>query len=771
VPASIFRFLFKYEPLVFEQGRFVFGATRSMWVVVAIAAAAALYALFTYRRLANITGRERWRLLALRVPIFLLVLFALLRPTLLLRVAVPQQNFVGILLDDSRSMQISDEAGKPRAEFVKDEFGRVDGPLLTALGKRFVVRLFRFSNSAERLQSSGDLSFQGTGTKLGEALDRARDELSGLPVAGLVVVSDGADNAESTIDQSIAGLKAQAMPAFTVGVGKDQLARDVQLTRVETPRRVLKGTALVVDAVVTATGYAGVKVPLVVEDAGRVISQQDITLPADGESATVHVRFVTSEAGPRVFTFRVPVQDGEEVSQNNERQALIDVYDRREKLLYLEDLRPESKFIRQATAADNNLQVALLERTAQAAVNAPEKYWRAGLDNAQELANGFPSTREELFAYRGIILGSIEASAFTPDQQRLLEDFVDVRGGSLLALGGDASFSEGGWAGTPLAEALPVVLDRAVKGAARYFDQLLVRPTKAGANHPATQITDKESEAAAKWRDLTPLSTVNIIKDVKPGATVLLDGVDERGHTAPVLTFQRFGRGKAVALTVEDSWLWRMQLPLADTTHHTFWQRLARWLVDGVPDRVMVSGSPDHVEAGEPVTLTAEIVDPAFKGIDNGRITAHVTAPSGAVEDVPMAWTVERDGDYAARYTPTENGVYGVSVGGSYDAVSAGAHETKDVGSGRASFRVAPSDAEYFDAAMRAPLLKRVADETDGRFFRASDTSKLVDAITYSGHGITVIEDKELWDMPIVLFLLLGLMGAEWAYRRGRGLA
>jgi hypothetical protein len=192
----------------------------------------------------------------------------------------------------------------------------------------------------------------------------------------------------------------------------------------------------------------------------------------------------------------------------------------------------------------------------------------------------------------------------------------------------------------------------------------------------------------------------------------------------------------------------------------------------------MVSGAPDHVEKGEPVTLTAQVVDPAFKGVDNGRITAHVTAPSGAVEDVPMTWTVKRDGEYSARFTPTEDGVFNVSVSGTYDAAAtpaggpaAGGKDVKDTGTGKASFRVAPSDAEYFDPAMRAPLLKRVADETDGRFFRAADTSKLVDAITYSGRGITVVEDKELWDMPIILFMLLGLMAAEWMYRRGQGLA
>jgi len=762
---SVFRFLFKYEPLIFQQGKFVLGATRSMWLVALVAAGVALYALWTYRQLQTVRGRSRAALLGVRIALFLLVVFALLRPMLLLKVAVPQQNFVAILVDDSRSMQVADEAGQPRSNFVKNQFGRVDGELLTALGKRFVVRLFRFSSSAERLQSSGDLTFEGTGTHLGDALDRVRDELSGLPVAGLVVVSDGADNAETTLDDPIAGLKAQAMPAFTVGVGKEKLAKDVQLTRVETPRRVLKGAALVIDLVVADTGYAGTTVPLVVEDEGRVVASQDITLPPDGEAATVHVRFVAAETGPRVFQFKIPVQGGEEVAQNNERTALIDVYDRREKILYLEALRPEAKFIRQATDLDNNLQVVLLQRTGFATSNSPEKYWRAGLDSEEELKNGFPLTRDDLFSYRGVILGSVEASAFTPEQQHMLEDFIDVRGGGLLALGGDGSFSEGGWAGTPVAEALPVVLEHAARSSARYFNELIVRPTKAGLNHPATQITEKEADAPAKWRDLPALSAVNILTAMKPGATVLLDGIDGRGNTLPVLAYQRYGRGKALVLPVEDSYLWRLsqKMPLTDKTFHTFWQRLARWMVDGAPDRVMVTGTPDAVQKGEPITLTAEVVDPEYKGINNGHITAHVSTASGKTEEVPMTWTVKRDGEYVARYTPDEDGVLKVTVDGVRDG--------KDLGKGTASVRVAPSDAEYFDPAMRAPLLKRVADETGGRFFRAADTSKLVDAITYSGKGITVVEEKELWDMPLVLFVLLLLMGTEWAYRRRQGLA
>ena len=738
-----------------------------MWLTAAIVAAGALYALWTYRQVAALQGRDRVVLLATRLGLFAVVLFGLLRPMLLLKVAVPQQNFVGILLDDSRSMQVADHNDKPRGSFTTDEFGSANAPLLAALGKRFNLRIFRFSSNAERLQYANDLKFEGTATRLGDALDRARAELSGLPVAGMVVVTDGSDNADRTIDESIAGLKAAGMPVFPVGVGKERLTRDIQVTRVETPRQALRGAALVLDAVVTQVGYAGQKVNLVVEDNGRVVGSQQVVLPGDGESQTVKVRLKTSDVGSRTFQFSIAPQPGEEVAQNNKRDALIDVVNRREKVLYLEgEPRPEPKFVRQATDKDDNLQVVLLQRTAEATVSTPDKFLRLGVDNKDELLGGFPATREELYKYRSIILGTVEASAFTPEQQRMLEDFVDIRGGGLLALGGPRSFSEGGWAGTPLGDALPVVLDRGSRGPQYPPAELLVKPTRTGVTHPSTQISDQADAALDKWRDLPTVTSLNPLREAKPGANVLLTGVDERGREQIVMAAQRYGRGKTIVLTPQDTWLWRMhvKMDVKDPTFHNFWQRLVRWLVADVPDRVSITPTPARVQKGEPVSLSAEVLDKEFKGVNDGRITAQITSPSGKTEDVPMEWTVEHDGEYRARFSPAEDGLYKVSVGGLTG-------KGEDVGRGSASLRVAPSDNEYFDAAMRAPLLQRLADETEGRFYRAKDVSQLPEAITYSGKGITMIEERELWDMPIMLVMLLGFMGGEWLYRRRRGLA
>ena len=80
-------------------------------------------------------------------------------------------------------------------------------------------------------------------------------------------------------------------------------------------------------------------------------------------------------------------------------------------------------------------------------------------------------------------------------------------------------------------------------------------------------------------------------------------------------------------------------------------------------------------------------------------------------------------------------------------------------------------DIGYFDAAMRGSLLRRIAEDTGGRFFTPSTAASLPEAVTYTGRGVTVVEERDLWDMPIVLIALLGLLGAEWGFRRVRGLA
>ena len=760
---SAFRLLFKYPLVVFEQGHFSFALSHSMTLTLAAAALVALGALVTYRGAwSEERPRDRAVLIGLRVAIVAALLFCLARPILVLKAAVPQQNFLGILLDDSKSMTIADTAGQPRTDFVQQQLALPDSALLNALSQRFVLRFFRFSSSSDRVQSAADLKYAGTASRLGPALERARDELAGLPLAGLVMVSDGADTSDATLDTELASLKARLIPVFTVGVGQERFAKDIQISRVETPRSTLKGTTLSVDVVVTQTGYGGATVPLNVEDNGRLVGTQQITLPADGESASVRVSFTASDAGARLFRFSIPTQPGEQVTQNNARDALMEVSDRHERVLYYEgEPRSEMAFIRRAIADDKNIDLDVLQRLAE------EKYRRflsEGNGNPEEeLVAGFPKTREELFAYRAVILGSVEAASFTPDQLKMLADFVGKRGGTLMMLGGRRSFAEGGWAGTPVADVLPVELDKATKDVV--IKELAVHPTREGETFPVVQLADNEKASLAKWDDMPTVSAVNPIQRVKPGATILLTGTNSTRQQQVVLAYQPYGRGRSIAFPIQDSWHWKMdyKVPVDDMTHVMFWRRMVRWLVDGVPGQVELTTTTDRVEPGEPLKLTAEVMDPSYTEVNDGRVMAEVTAPSGKTTQVPLEWSVTKDGEYSGTFVPDEPGLYTVKTTANRGATALGTNVSH--------VRASAGDAEYFDATMRAPLLKRIAEDTGGRFFTPANAASLPEAISYSGRGVTVVEERDLWDMPIILLLLLALVGSEWGYRRVRGMA
>jgi hypothetical protein len=793
---SLFAFFFKYRPAVFEKGDFAFGSPTSVILLLLAGALIGVPAILTYAAVrGKSTRRDRWILGTLRAAAILLLVFCLFRPMLLLSAAVPQRNYVGVLIDDSRSMQIADvDAGdarpQTRGDVVRHLVAGPDSGLRKALGDRFLVRYFRFSSAAQRIASADDVTFAGTSTRLGDAIEHARQELEAVPLSGIVVLSDGADNARTPLGDELLSLRARSVPVFTVGIGRERFDKDIEIRRVEAARTALKGSAIVADVLVRQRGYSGQKVSLVVEDEGRVIASEEVALPGDGDLAPVRVHVALKDAGPRTLTFKIAAQPGEQVTQNNAQQALVVVRDRREKILYVEgEPRSEMAFIRRAVAADSNLQLVTLQRTAE------NTFQRFDVDNGEELAGGFPKSREELFRYRGIVLGSVDASLFTRDQLQMLADFVGVRGGGLLLLGGRHAFGEGGYAGTPLAPVMPVVIGgEAVPDSLTFLADIKPELTPAGAASAATQIAGTEQKSSDRWKTLPPVTSVNFIRGIKPGAVVLVNGVvptEGRTESAPVavrhyeqplLAYQRFGKGLSIALPIQDTRLWQMDptTPVDDQTFVTFWRQLLRWLTSDVPNRITVASASDVTGVRDPVALTAEVADSAFVMRNDARVVAHLTAPSGATRDVPMEWAVDRDGEYRATFTPEEAGNYevvaevdGGTSAAAKSAAATAADSTRDRRSDASYVRVnAPSESsrEFVDAEMRASLLQRIARETGGRFYTPANVASLPEDIALSKRGVTVVNQMDLSDMPFIFLMLVGFVCAEWAYRKKRGL-
>ncbi len=755
----MFETLFKYPAHEFAAGKLVLALPAWQFALLPLGLALVAFVLLGY---VGQRGRSRLRdriaIAALRGSVLALAVFSLTQPALEVRSPQTQPGIVGVLIDDSLSMRLDDRGTGSRAAFVRDQLDPADGELLRELSRRFSPRLFAFGADTREIEDVSQLAFDAGTSDLPAALADALDRLAGEPLAGLIVISDGAIDAPARLDRVLLDLRAAGVPVHAIGVGEPQFERDIEVSRVELPPRVLAGSRIVAEVTLRQRGYDGLPLELVVEDDSRILHKQPLVLTAG--SQRLRVPLDTAESGARRLRFSVAEQPGELLAANNARDAIVAIDPRQIRILYFEgEPRFEMKFVRRAVAGDEQLRLRGLIRTADA------KYYRVGIESERELEAGFPTTRDELFAYDAVILGSVDSSLLTREQQAMIVDFVGERGGGLLLLGGRRALAEGGYRDSVLHEVLPVVLPELPSP--EFERRVKVEPTAAGWSHPALLLDADVGASIERWQSLPALTLVNPIAEIKPGATLLLEGHGE-ARDAPyvVLAGQRYGRGKVATFAVQNSWLWQMHhtIDRVDRIHERLWRQLLRWLVDTVPQRLELSLSTDAIAAGGRLQLRAELLD---NGSDGDAAppapTARVIAPDGRERIVTMAPHPVAAAVYTAELAVDETGDYLVRAEIESEAAFVDSREAR--------FHVSRAGNEFHRAEMNPALLGRIATASGGEFHRAADAARAVAALGASERGSRALIRLELWDMPILFVLLIALLGAEWVYRRLRGLA
>jgi uncharacterized membrane protein len=387
------------------------------------------------------------------------------------------------------------------------------------------------------------------------------------------------------------------------------------------------------------------------------------------------------------------------------------------------------------------------------------KIYRQGISDPSELADGFPTKAEDLFQYQAIVIGSVEAGYLTPSQQELLREFVDKRGGGVLFLGGRFSLSEGGWASSGAADLLPTFLPNEKETFKR--ESATVQLTAAGAESPVTRLLDDRAANVERWRKLPYLNDYQDAGTPKPGATVLAQMT--AGRTMPLLITQNYGRGRTAVLATSGTWRWQMSSPLGDTAHDLFWQQLLRWLSAESPGQVVVTMPAQTLMDDGHVTLTATVRDKEFTPAAEAHVSARVIGPEGAEALVDMTPVVNTPGTFEADWTADKAGSYVAEV-----TAEAGA-KGDELGKDSIAFRREDGVAENFHTEQNRELLQKLSDETGGKYWTADELERLPKEISYSEAGISVRDTKELWDMPAVFVVLLGLMSADWLLRRKWG--
>ncbi|HMB92608.1 MAG TPA: glutamine amidotransferase, partial [Rhodothermales bacterium] len=401
------------------------------------------------------------------------------------------------------------------------------------------------------------------------------------------------------------------------------------------------------------------------------------------------------------------------------------------------------------------------------------KIYRQGIKTPDELAGGFPTTEEDLYGFKAVIFGDIEASAFSPDQLRLVERFVRERGGGFLMLGGRNAFSEGFYDNTPIADVLPVTLDpsrRQVlptpfsvpdKDVAEQGFKFI--PTSAGAENPILKFSPNSIANLNRWTEMPGLTSINYLGSVKPGASVLAEKPeDDFGDGEPLLVVQRYGKGRTAALATSSTWRWQMLLDSEDARHERFWRQMARWLVASAPNRVDVDLGQARFAPDEDVPLTVSIYDDSYRPQSGAEVRGLLTDPFGTVSEVTFQEELANEGTYTWPFVPQDEGLYELSVVAETDAGV--------LTSQPKSFLVRPSNKEFYDATLKRAFLQNLATTAGGSYYTPAEAGVIPDNLRSRRTSTSIFHAEYLWDMPFLFGLVLLLLSAEWMYRRRKGL-
>lgn len=763
---QLVRFLFGHEQAVFTNGRFGFDVRPGAVILVLIILLAAAFIYFIYiRPRVRLSKGTTATLIALRAALLAVMVVLLLRPVVVVSSVIPRSSYVAMVVDDSVSMKLQDvPGGATRLDTVKQALLNT-GPdsFLNQLEKKFKTNLYGFSGALTRLKDANDLYGDGRTSDLTGALDETIKRSSGMPLSAVVIATDGASNVPRDLAGVLRELRARDIPVFTVGVGNTGRPMDAELTRVNMPRRVLVGSRLNIETIVGLSGYGATKVLLSVREDGRAVKTEEVNLRGNDTQA-VNLEITPATPGIHRYTVEVTPIDGELTVENNKQDSLVEVIEGPLRILHVEgEPRWELGKIRESIQPnEKNVVLVSLQRTGE------NKFYRQGIGNQGELANGFPKTEEELFSYHGLIIGSVEAGFFTADELRAIEAFVARRGGGLLALGGRLAFDGGKYKGTTLDDLLPVSLTGGPVDDANSFAPVY-RPvlTGAGQAHPITRLNEDRGANQKAWNELPQISVSQVLANVKPGASVLLEARRVEGpgpQVAPLLIQQRYGRGQTLALTASDTWRWRMKMDSKNNAHETFWRQMLRYLVSGTPQQVEIGTEKEVYAQDDMVSIVADIRDKRFNPIGDANATARVTKPSGLVIDVPLKFTTLNSvNTYAGEFKADELGQHRIELIGT----SASLGQL----SARSNMLVSDLNREYYSAAQNSDLLKRISAETGGKYYTPAEAQSLLDDLIYRQTPYSERVTKDLWDMPVNFMLIIGLLSAEWFLRKREGLA
>lgn len=746
------------------------------WFTLAVAIGLALV-LTIGPRGKKLSPRQRTILTTLRAVTALLLLIAMLRPTL---VTTETQRLPGSLLllaDSSRSMTIKDahgdrsrwEALKASLASAKDEFAE--------LAEAWDLKLYRFDENTTPI-GFDDGEFQlpeeadGSQTALGAALDDMLERESQQRIVAVLVMSDGAQRAFAPRDEPpqipAERLATERIPLYMFTYGKPSLAlqSDVRVDDLLVNNVLFAETPATVQATVTADGFVNqsVKVQLLWENSdGEMVAvdTRQLTIDSNRPQVPVSLNYAPREPGEYKVSVAIEPPEGEVATANNTQSTFVTVAKGGINILYLVGAQRvgggpgiEPRFVRSALSSypDQHVRYELIN------------YRRQQLDLREQLREG----KFDVF-----LIGNVDSMGLNEETWQQIANEV-AQGAGLAMLGGFHSFGPGGFRNTPMDDVLPILIGPAERqnfGETVRQDMHLAGPVRmfvTGAGkmlHPMFQL-DEETAARLDWKMLPELDGANRFdrRALKPNAAVVAEADDPQ--RSPLIVVGAWGEGRTAAVAFDTTWRWQMEG--FGELQHRFWRQLVLWLSrkdDTGGEDVFVRLDQRRYQRGSRVEFSVGALDKNREMISDTKFTVEVVKPDGTKAPVTVA---RRGDDWIGSFEEANlPGDYQINV-----TTTAG---QGIIGSAKARFTVPDRDMELDQPAAEPTYMASLANLTadaGGAGLAPEELPELLARLKDRAKEFQeeISMERSLWDSWPMLVSLVGCLSAEWYLRKRWGM-
>lgn len=774
-----------------------------------------VYSWLIYRRESSSLPRPMvWLLITLRISALAGVVVLAL--DIIKREAreITEPSRVVILADTSQSMGLPSEMASStdlhsRSEGLRDLL--MKSPLLAELRKRHTVEILRFAEQAEPVMSlpragtdsaaskvdkaasnepsSADASqwsdkLQPTGaeTRLADAVHTILQRFAGQPLAGVVILSDGGQNAGDDPAVAATAARDREIPIHAVGFGPLQLPPNIAVRDLIAPRRAYPGDRMTIAAEIEAHEVDALKarVELLRQPTGtegaawETVAAQQVELKRNG-SQRVEFATTPAESGNYVYELRLTPLDGESNLDDNVRRAEVSIVDRKLRaLLFAGGPSREYQFLRNQLQRDKNVTLDVLLQSAGA----------GAAQDADTVLTEFPNTRETLFEYDVIVAIDPDWSPLAVATLELLEAWVAEQAGGMIVIPGPISTRR--WVQSPTHAAVrslyPVVFDanevELASSAEASGEPTPLEITSEGATADFLRLNDDLDETAALWAEFPGVFGIQSgVTGTKPGATVFARTAATSSTTqeADSVFFAEHFYGSGRVFYIGSAELWRLRM-LEPALFERLYTKLVQHVAEGRLQRGSSRGTllieRDRYQLGETVVLRARLADPQLKPLAIESVEVQVLQPDEKVASVRLRAEQGKPGDFIGEFRVAQPGQHLISL-----AIPDAQEELVE------TIRVELPVLEQQPLVRNETLLKQIAAGSGGHYYAnpevvvngSSDLPALPAALPdRSETQIVYSQPDEEFAGQLrlgLLCLICGALFAEWSIRRWNRLA